>query len=117
MPLHQGKTIEQVIRRSGHSFSRVARLTKVSRRSVYNWLNQSQVNPQIIQKIGKVINHDFSIEFPELFSSEDFSEVPAQPGSPAAPVLSSLEEEVSKWKNKYIEILERYNELLVEKLS
>jgi predicted transcriptional regulator len=117
MPLHQGKTIEQVIRRSGHSFSRVARLTKVSRRSVYNWLNQPQVNPQIIQKIGRVINHDFSVEFPELFSSEDFSEAPAQAGPAAASAMPNLEEEVSKWKNKYIEILERYNQLLVEKLS
>jgi hypothetical protein len=116
MPLHQGKTIEQVIRRSGHSFSRVARLTKVSRRSVYNWLNQPQVNPQIIQKIGRVINHDFSIEFPELFSSEDFNTAPSHPNPGATSTPPSLEEEVAKWKNKYIDILERYNELLSEKL-
>ena len=117
MPIHQGKTIEQIIRRSGNSFTRVARLTKVSRRSVYNWFSQPKLNPQIIHKIGCVINHDFSIEFPDLFSPEDFqvnntSKLPAKPEEKL-----SLEEEVAMWKDKYIEILERYNELLTQKLT
>jgi hypothetical protein len=117
MPIHQGKTIEQIIRRSGNSFTRVARLTKVSRRSVYNWFNQPKLNPQIIYKIGCVINHDFSIEFPDLFSPEDFkpADSATTPGTP--PEKRSAEEEVSMWKDKYIELLERYNELLTERLT
>jgi hypothetical protein len=117
MPIHQGKTIEQIIRRSGNSFTRVARLSKVSRRSVYNWFSQPKLNPLIIHKIGCVINHDFSIEFPDLFSPEDF-----QVGNNLAlPEKTenkrNLEEEIAMWKDKYIEILERYNELLSEKLG
>jgi hypothetical protein len=117
MPIHQGKTIEQIIRRSGNSFTRVARLTKVSRRSVYNWFSQPKLNPLIIHKIGCVINHDFSIEFPDLFSPEDF-QVGNNPVLPEKAVdKRNLEEEIAMWKDKYIEILERYNELLSEKLS
>lgn len=106
MPIHQGKTIEQIIRRSGNSFTRVARLTKVSRRSVYNWFSQPKLNPLIIHKIGCVINHDFSIEFPDLFSPEDFKPVNSAPVPELAQEKRNLEEEVSMWKDKYIEILE-----------
>lgn len=117
MPIHQGKTIEQIIRRSGNSFTRVARLTKVSRRSVYNWFSQPKLNPLIIHKIGCVINHDFSIEFPDLFTPEDFQVVHNGNLPEKTPEKRSLEEEVAMWKDKYIEILERYNELLTEKLT
>jgi hypothetical protein len=117
MPIHQGKTIEQIIRRSGNSFTRVARLTKVSRRSVYNWFSQPKLNPLIIHKIGCVINHDFSIEFPDLFSPEDFKLGQDPMLAENSEGKRNLEEEVAMWKDKYIQILERYNELLTEKLS
>ncbi|HMI01428.1 MAG TPA: hypothetical protein VK541_03050 [Pedobacter sp.] len=109
MELHHGQTVERIIRRNGFNITELARLTKVNRRSVYNWFNQRHLKPQIIYRIGSVISYDFSSEFPGMFSKEDF----INKGTSNPSFLSS-EETVNSfyWKDKYIELLERHNELL-----
>jgi hypothetical protein len=116
MPLHHGKTLEKIIRRNGLPLAKVARLTKVNRRSVYNWFIKAELKPDIIYRLGEVINHDFSIEFPEFFSSEDFDAQSKQ--SPAFKIdYASSSDDSSIWKDKYIDLLERYNALLSEKVT
>ncbi|EOR93422.1 hypothetical protein ADIARSV_3501 [Arcticibacter svalbardensis MN12-7] len=118
MLIHHGQIIEKVVRRNGHSISDVARLTNVNRRSVYNWFNQQQLKPEIIYRIGCVINHDFSEELPQLFTPEDF-----QKGFRKTSFLNSVGEEPDSstnkdlWKDKYVDLLERYNTLLLLKVS
>ncbi|WP_069658405.1 helix-turn-helix domain-containing protein [Arcticibacter eurypsychrophilus] len=118
MLIHHGQIIEKVIRRNGHSISDVARLTNVNRRSVYNWFNQQQLKPEIIYRIGCVINHDFSEELPQLFTSEDF-----QKGFRKSSFLNTSAEEPDSplnknlWKDKYVDLLERYNSLLLLRIS
>lgn len=117
MELHHGHTIERIIRRNGYSITELARLTSVNRRSVYNWFNQRHLKPEIIYRIGTVINYDFSTVFPGLFINEDFNPL-GQPGSAAiASVTNGLPEDNMIWKDKYIALLERYNELLLDYLS
>jgi lambda repressor-like predicted transcriptional regulator len=102
--VHQGDVIERIIRRQGHSLTDLARLTGVNRRSIYNWFLQPRVKPENIIRIGQAINHDFSQQFPDQFTSDDF-----------APVIDSVkveDEKLDVWKEKYIDLLERYNLLL-----
>lgn len=110
MDIHHGETIEKIVRRNGHSITDVARLTKVNRRSVYNWFNQPKLKPEIIYKIGCVINHDFSKELPMLFTPEDFTKGIKE----HSPVEVRLVAENDIWKDKYIDLMERYNALLSE---
>lgn len=115
MELHHGQIIERVIRRNGYSISELARLTKVNRRSVYNWFNQKRLKPELIYRIGCVLNYDFSNELPDLFSKEDFNrfshshEVGSEAGKSGEPSEDHL-----YWKDKYIDLLERYNQLLMQ---
>ncbi len=104
MQVHQGEIIERIIRREGHSLTDLAKLTGVNRRSIYNWFLQKRLKPESIIKIGKAIKHDFSAEFPDQFRTEDFQ----QTESP----LKAEEEAFDVWKEKYIDLLERYNLLL-----
>ncbi|HKG05829.1 MAG TPA: helix-turn-helix transcriptional regulator [Pedobacter sp.] len=116
MELHHGQTIERIIRRNGYSITELARLTSVNRRSVYNWFNQRHLKPEIIYRIGAVINYDFSTIFPGIFMNEDFN--PSEHNKltePESPVSRSQEDTI--WKDKYIELLERYNELLSTYIS
>lgn len=115
---HHGQIIEKVVRRNGHSISDVARLTNVNRRSVYNWFNQQQLKPEIIYRIGCVINHDFSVELPQLFTSEDF-ERGFRKKSFLVSNGADQDDLYNKhyWKDKYIDLLERYNTLLANKVS
>jgi predicted RNase H-like HicB family nuclease len=103
---HQGEILEKVIRRTGPSLTDLAKLMNVNRRSVYNWFLQQRLKPEIILKIGRTINHDFSVEFPDLFTSSDFTE---------SPIAAENEQNINVWKEKYIDLLERYNLILKHK--
>jgi hypothetical protein len=116
MSKHQGQTVEKVLRRDGHSISKVARIMNVNRRSIYNWFNQAVLRQEIIYKIGHGILHDFSQEFPELFKPTDFTfknkssssveEYQDQDSSWRASVESA------RWREKYMELYPRYKKLL-----
>lgn len=104
MAVHQGDVIERIIRRQGHSLTDLARLTGVNRRSIYNWFLQPRVKPENIIRIGQAIHHDFSVQFPDQFVSEDFTLLADQ--------VKVADEKLDVWKEKYVDLLERYNLLL-----
>ncbi|TWR28860.1 hypothetical protein FPZ43_11355 [Mucilaginibacter pallidiroseus] len=111
MDKHYGQIVELTIRKKGFSISELARLANVNRKCVYNWFNQKYLKPETIHRIGVFINHNFSVEFPELFTADDF----IQPlndenfGSSTDKVDGS-----TIWKDRYIDLLEKYNDLLLE---
>jgi plasmid maintenance system antidote protein VapI len=107
MSVHHGEIIEKVIRREGPSLTDLAKIMKVNRRSIYNWFMQQRLKPETIIRIGRAMKHDFSIEFPEQFVSDDFREEPV--------IKGELEASFDGWKEKYINLLERYNTLLERK--
>jgi len=112
MDKHYGQIVELTIRKQGFSISELARLADINRKCVYNWFNQKYLKPEIIQRVGSFIKHDFSVEFPELFNAEDFL-----PGEKLKLSLGQgLNEPESErvWKDRYIDLLERYNQLLLE---
>lgn len=111
MELNAGQIVERVVRRNKVSISELARRMQVNRRSVYNWFDQKALKIDIICKIGHVLNHDFSIDFPEAFGERGYS------------VMEKLVEgiddyehkhpnSVHYWMVKYISLLEKYNALL-----
>ncbi|MEJ7560417.1 MAG: helix-turn-helix transcriptional regulator [Pedobacter sp.] len=112
MELHHGQTIERIIRRNGFSITELARLTNVNRRSVYNWFNQRHLKPEIIYRIGAVINHDLSTVFPSLYQYDEFIQQDFTPNQEEA-VAQEPSIEGNIWKDKYIELLERHNQLLL----
>jgi plasmid maintenance system antidote protein VapI len=103
MLLHHGEILEKVIRRTGPSLTDLAKLMNVNRRSVYNWFLQPKLKPEIIVRIGRTIGHDFSVEFPNLFVSSDFE---------GASIEAESQQAIDVWKEKYNDLLERYNFVL-----
>jgi lambda repressor-like predicted transcriptional regulator len=112
MDKHYGQIVELVIRKKGVSISQLARMTSMNRRSVYNWFNQKYLKQEIIHEIGLLISHDFSVEFPELFRKTDFLQVQGGFNGDNPPENSNY-----IWKDKYIELLEKYNTLLRSKVD
>lgn len=117
MEKHYGHIIERIIRRNGYSISELARLTNVNRRSIYNWFNQKSLKPEIIFRIGCALKHDFSEEFPELFTEDEFQKVITPSKSSTDAEGETPEGSSSFWKDKYIKILEEYNRLLVNQVK
>jgi len=114
MDLHHGEIVEKVIRRKGYSISEIARFTKVNRRSVYYWFNQKYLKAEIIHKIGHCIKHDFSVEFPDLFTHNEFENVKSFNYNANGVEHQAEIADESYWKDKYIEILEKYNDILLK---
>lgn len=117
MELHHGQAIERIIRRNGYSITELARLTSVNRRSVYNWFNQRLLKPEVIYRIGTAINYDFSTVFPALFVNTDLNLLAGHNKLPAKQDAPAETGENINWKDKYLFLLERYNEMLTDYLS
>jgi predicted transcriptional regulator len=108
---HKGEIVENAIRQSGHSLTDIAKKLNISRRHLYNLFEKIHIDHDTILQIGKIINHDFTIEI------KGFAHYRAE--EPYEKYLSELEkvrEEVEVWKNKYITLLEEHK-LLLEKVK
>ncbi|WP_316808012.1 hypothetical protein [Pedobacter agri] len=112
MSLNVGQVLERVVRQDRMGISELSRKLSVSRRTIYNWFDQKSLSPEIIWKVGAVIGHDFSVELPETFTKH---------GNRLHEVFDAYQRNDSNkadtnsvyfWMNKYIQLLEKYNELL-----
>ena len=113
MEKHYGQIVEYRVRKNGYCISDLARAAHVNRRSIYNWFNQRYLKNEIIHKIGCIIRHDFSEEFPDVFESDDFKTIHKVPESRVPYIQEDSFKENEIWKNKYLHLLEIFNELLL----
>lgn len=108
--VNMGRILERVVRRDRMSISELSRNLDVSRRTIYNWFETETLNFEIIRKVGFVIGHDFSNEFPEEFAKrnnnikEHGRETEVMTENPSSPVYY--------WMDRYIKLLEKYTEVL-----
>lgn len=115
MSLDAGQVIEHAVRRDHMGISELSRKLHVSRRTIYNWFKQKTLSFDVIYKIGNVIHHDFSKEFPDEFArfvAENRNNNPVATGLDGVQISS-----VNYWMNKYIRLLEKYNDLLSHEFS
>lgn len=111
MGIHVGNVLEQVLRMERIGISELSRKLKVSRRTIYNWFEQENLDLQIILEVGDIIGHDFTVELPESLARNNRHFLGAEDTSPGK--NTELDNNsVYFWMNKYISLLEKYNELL-----
>lgn len=116
MEKHYGQIVEYWVRKNGYSITDLATELDVNRRSIYNYFQNKYLKIDIILKIGRVIRHDFSKEFPEYFTPEDFEY--GYKGRPVAMFAGAAENDSDEnWKDKYLNLLEAYNEALITRLN
>ncbi|MDF3029370.1 MAG: hypothetical protein K0S23_3677 [Fluviicola sp.] len=101
---HRGEIVERAIRKSGYPITGIAKKLGKSRRWMYLMFDNSQVDIESIISIGKIIHHDFSDEIRELNA--------INPNSFQEPDAKYNKQTKEYWKNKYLKLLENYNELL-----
>ena len=112
MTSNKGDVIERIVR-AKIGISELSRILNVSRTCIYNWFEHGHLNFETICRIGQAINHDFANEFPEEFA-KDQNQVSAEPDLKNDAKDENCESSVHYWMNKYITLLEKYNELLTE---
>ena len=107
--MNNGEIVELVIRRHGLSITEVSRRLQVSRRSVYNWFTQQNLSLNIICRIGEILDYDFSIDMPDLFNNSEDQKANKQHFKQT---MGDYQNSASYWRNKYISLLEKHNEML-----
>jgi hypothetical protein len=114
MDKHHGQIVEYRVRKNAYCISDLARASNVNRRSIYNWFNQKRLREEIIFKIGLTIRHDFSQEFPELFKKDDFKAIHQIQDTCTIYTANFNENQCDTWKDKYLRLLETYNDLILK---
>jgi len=108
---HKGEIIEKAVRESGFSITRLAERMSKSRRWVYQIFESQNVPVDYILSIGKIIHHDFTDEVQELKTYK--VSIAKQITNDKQHSFGSDKDEVEYWKNKYLAVLEKYNDLLI----
>jgi len=106
---HRGEIIKAAVYKSGFPITELAKRLGKSRRWIYLMFENNSVSLDLVLQIGKIIHYDFASEIKE------FS--PTQKLYKDSSINSELEEEsIEFWKNKYLKLLEEYNELLKNRI-
>ena len=110
MTQHKGEIVEKAVRESGYSITRLAVKMGRSRRWVYQIFEKPNVPINYVIAIGKAIHHDFASEIREL--NEYRRSVNVQTLDDVESEFFTDKEKAEHWKNKYVALLEKYNEQL-----
>ncbi|TRX11637.1 hypothetical protein [Flavobacterium gawalongense] len=102
---HRGEIIRKAVYNSGYTITEIAKCIGKSRKWMYLMFENSNVSLDIVLQIGKIIHYDFTDEIKEFSPSQRVIE--------KSPLDSKKENsDAEYWKNKYLKLLEEYNDLL-----
>lgn len=100
---HRGEIIKEAVYKSGYPITELAKRMGKSRRWVYLLFENPTVSIDTILQIGNILHYDFS---------EDIENIKPHILNENSLTYTRDEE---YWKNKYLKLLEEYNELLKKK--
>jgi len=113
MEIHRGKLLQSIIHKSNISIFELSKALEYSIDAIHHHIEMETLDFKLLSAYGKVLNYDFSVDFPEMahivvaqgeMDSEDFS-------------YEELMKDRDHWKLKYIQLLEKHNELLIRRLN
>lgn len=99
MAVHRGQILENAIREKGITFAAAAKRCKISRRTLYNYLENPELPWQKIIEFEENLQLDLGKHFTQL---RKYKSVKSEP------LILQEPHEAVYWRNKYIELLERY---------
>lgn len=121
---HQGEILQNAIKNSGISITRIVEELGITRPTIYRKFKDDTLNADFVNQIGQIIGHDFSQDFtlsqqsilPFVTSATKTSvtsSVTSRVTSPQNPDLDPAKQ-LFALQTKYIALLEAYNELLLK---
>lgn len=120
---HQGEILQEAIRNSGISITRIVEELGITRPTIYRKFKDDTLDSNFVKNIGQIIGHDFSQDFTmNQQSTLPFvtpvnrpvvtNTVTPRVTSPQKPD-ADLTNQLLALQTKYITLLEAYNELLL----
>lgn len=112
--LNRGQVLATAVEATGLNKEQVAIKAGYSRSGYYKHIENPDLDFHILMAYGKAIGHDFTQEFPEM--PRYLLEEPEQMYG-KKPSLEEVVRQRDQWKDKYLELLEKYNKLIEERLK
>lgn len=112
--MHRGEVLQAAVSSSGLSITKVVKRAGYSRSSYYIHITDPKLAFDILREYGKALKHDFSTDFPEMGKLE-FHDDDDDFGEPDT-VEKALKQRNS-WRDKYYNLLEKYNKMLEDKMK
>jgi AcrR family transcriptional regulator len=121
---HQGEILQEAIKRSGISITRIVEELGITRPTIYRKFKEETLDANFVKSIGQIIGHDFSADF----TIAPQSSLPFVTQNVRTAVTPSVTTRVTTTpksdsdaishllalQTKYISLLEAYNELLLK---
>ena len=112
--VNRGQLLAAAVEATGLNKEVVAKKAGYSRSAYYKHIENPELDYYILMAYGKAIKHDFTDELPDMprYMLEEPDEIYGRP--------KTLEEALillDQWKNKYLELLEKYKGLIEEKVE
>lgn len=111
----RGEILQDVIKKKGISLSEVGRRLGIDRSTVYRHTKNANLDDATLLQYGKALNYDFSMEIPELYNSMKLVNEPSP--EYRNKTYDELLIERDYYKDKYINLLEKYNVLVEDRLE
>ncbi|MFD2719288.1 helix-turn-helix domain-containing protein [Hymenobacter monticola] len=121
---HQGEILQDAIKNSGISITRIVEELGITRPTIYRKFKDETIEYSFVKRIGDIINHDFSNDFtsvqqsalPFVTSVQKTSVTPTVTTrvTQAQAADSDPSKQLLLLQSKYISLLEAYNELLLK---
>ncbi|RZK31371.1 MAG: transcriptional regulator [Hymenobacter sp.] len=122
--LHQGEIVQEAIKNSGISITRIVEELGITRPTIYRKFKDDTIDAKFVRRIGEIIGHDFTKDFtmPEQSSLPSVTQTSKNHVAPTVtpraavsqgPDLDSSQQLLAL-QAKYIALLEAYNELLLK---
>ncbi len=112
--LNRGQVLATAVEATGMNKLDVAARAGYSRSSYYKHIENPQLEYHILMAYGKAIKYDFTEEFPDMpkYVLEDPEEQYTK-----TPSLDEAIRQRDQWKDKYLELLEKYNRLIEQRME
>lgn len=107
---HRGEIVKEAVYKSGYPITELAKRLSKSRRWIYLAFENANLSLDIVLQIGKIIHYDFKDELKGFTSYQNDS-------IESAFDYQNDEANPDYWKNKYLKLLEEYNELLKKRID
>lgn len=121
---HQGEILQEAIKSSGISITRIVDELGITRPTIYRKFKEETIDYSFVKKVGDIINHDFSNDFTALQQSTlPFVTNVVRPivthavtsrVTPSVGIEPDPSKQLFALQSKYIALLEAYNELLLK---
>ena len=121
---HQGEILQEAIKHSGISITRIVEELGITRPTIYRKFKEETIDYSFVKKVGLIINHDLSDSFTmsQQIASPFVTSIVKAPVTSSVTPRTMLSQSVDSdpgrqllaLQVKYIALLEAYNELLLK---